>query len=378
VNEFNLSCPCHFGLESVLAGEMKRQGFEQIRSENGRVFFAGGYEHVARANIQLRTAERVQIVLGTFTAKSFEELFEATRKLPFEQFVSQTAAFPVTGYALNSQLASVPDCQAIIKKAAVTRLQEYYGISWFEETGPKVRIQFSILKDEVRIMLDTSGVGLHKRGYRQNGNIAPIKETLAAGIIGLARIYNDSVVYDPFCGSGTLLIEAAIYAHSIAPGLRRRFSFEDWECVDPAILAGERSRAMDMIDKTATFAAYGSDIDPAAIELTRANAKKAGVSSKIALHQADIKDFHFYDDTKKAVVITNPPYGERLLDVQAAERLYVEMGKKFVQRRNTSYYVITPHEEFERLFGRKGDKRRKLYNGMMKCQLYMYFKPPTC
>ncbi|MEG1779502.1 MAG: N-6 DNA methylase, partial [Oscillospiraceae bacterium] len=281
--------------------------------------------------------------------------------------------FPVKGWSLNSQLHSIPDCQSIIKKAMVTRLQAAYGISWFEETGDLYQVQFSILKDKVMIMLDTSGLGLHKRGYRKGGALeAPIKETLAAGIIDLARVYDDSNFYDPFCGSGTFLIEAAMHALKIAPGLKRNFAAEDWRFIPAKAWYEERQRARDIIKHDATFMAYGSDISDEAVELTLENAKKAGVEARIKVVKADISDFNI--PTDRGVVITNPPYGERMLDIKTAQGLYKAFGKTIKPSSNHRAYIITPDEEFETHFGKKADKKRKLYNGMLKCNLYMYFK----
>ncbi len=368
-----LSAPCHFGLESVLSSEIRRMGGENVQVTDGRVTFDGDENLIARANIGLRTAERVQLVLGRFEARSFEELFQGVRKIPFEDYIGRKDAFPVkSGWALKSQLHSIPDCQSIIKKAIVTRLQEAYGVHWFEESGPTCAIEFSIHHDQVMISLDTTGVGLHKRGYRRSSVIAPIKETLAAGIIDIAHVYPDSQLYDPFCGSGTLLIEAAMHAMRIAPGLRRRFSAEKWSWLQQKVWQQERHRAFDLIQRDATFHAYGSDIDPEAVELAQHNAKQAGVDARIEVVQRDIKDF--FIPKEKGVVICNPPYGERLLDMKAAQEIYRTMGKVFRQGFPHRYYIISPDMEFERSFGRKADKRRKLYNGMIPCQLYMYFK----
>lgn len=370
--KLELTAPCHFGLESVLSSEVRRLGAEDVRVTDGRVTFSGDEHLLARANICLRTAERVQILLGEFDAFSFEDLFQGVKKLPLEDYIGKHDAFPVKGWALNSQLHSIPDCQAIIKKAMVTRLSQVYGISWFEETGPVHQIEFGIHKNHCLVMLDTSGVGLHKRGYRQNSVIAPIKETLAAGIIDLARVYPDSVLYDPFCGSGTLLIEGALHAMKIAPGLRRHFAAEKFDFIPEKVWQEERQRAFDLIDRKAIFKAYGSDIDPAAVELTQANAQKAGVGARIRVEQKDVKDFAMKEG--KGVLICNPPYGERLLDVKEAQNIYRTMGKVFVQRERDRFYVISPDDNFEKYFGRRADKRRKLYNGMIKCQVYMYNK----
>lgn len=373
MKKFKISCPCHFGLESVLKFEAIKLGFQDISAENGRVTFSGGFEEVASANINLRTAERVQILLSTFTAKTFEELFDNVYNIPFEDFIGEKNEFPVTGYSLNSTLTSVPACQSIIKKAVVKRLESKYHISLFDETAATIRIQFAILKNKVSIYLDTSGAGLHKRGYRQISNTAPIKETLAAGIIDLARVKSNSTVYDPFCGSGTILIESALRAFSIAPGINRRFNFELWDCFDSNIVDIEREKAKDLVNRTADFVAYGSDIDQDSIDLTLDNAKKAGVSSKIKVSKMDFKTMNF-NNINDSIVITNPPYGERMLDIIEAEKLYQVMGDKFTNSNNNKYYIISPHENFEQIFGKKSDKKRKLYNGMIKCELFMYLK----
>ena len=369
-NNIRLCCPCHFGLESVLKYEIQKIGGTDLKVSDGKISFTGDENIVARANLCLSTAERVLIELIEFKATSFEELFQGVKAIELERYIGEKDAFPVKGYALNSALHSVPDCQSIIKKAAVERLKEKYGISWFEESGPTVQIKFSILKDVVSIYLDTSGVGLHKRGYRRNSNAAPIKETLAAGIIDLARVRPDSIVCDPFCGSGTLLIESALKALKIAPGLNRRFSAEKWNCFDSRIWREERTRAIDNVDKSAEFHGIGFDIDDDAVALTLDNAHKAGIKSRLKIEQADISKFVQPEDS---IVICNPPYGERLLELREAEDIYRKMGRVLGKGGSKQSYIISPHEEFEKFFGTQAHKRRKLYNGMIKCQLYMYF-----
>ena len=372
MSNYRFCCPCNFGLESVLSGEVKRIEGKDIVVTDGRVEFSGDENMLARANLWLRTAERVQIILGTFKATSFTELFDNVAELPIEDFVGKKDAFPVKGWSLNSQLHSVPDCQSIIKKAMVKRLSEVYGVNWFEESGATHQVQFSILRDEVTIMLDTSGVGLHKRGYRRNSNAAPIKETLAAGILDLARIYPDTQIYDPFCGSGTFLIEAAYKAKNIAPGIYRRFAAEKWKEISPKVWKEERERAISMVRKDIAFNAYGSDIDPECVELSLENAKKAGIPSSISVTEADIRDFKL--PTERSIVVCNPPYGERLSNETEVIDMYKTMGKIFVPNDNVSFFIISSLENFEEVFGRKADKRRKLYNGMVKCQLYSYLR----
>ena len=370
--KINFVIPCLLGLESLIANEMKELGAEGVVSENGRVLFSGDENILARANICSRYSERIQILVGDFYARSFEELFQGTKSLPWEEWIGSDDAFPVKGYSINSTLFSVSDCQSIIKKAVVERMKSKYGISWFDETGPVHQIQFSIMKDKVSLLLDTSGMGLHKRGYRPEANAAPLKETLAASLCCLARVRNYHTLYDPMCGSGTILIEGAMMAHNIAPGVNRNFSAERWDIIPDNVWTQERTRARDLVNMESSFIAYGSDIDDSALEIAKINAKRAGVERKIQFEKRDIRDFE--RKSEKGTVICNPPYGERLLDVEQAQKLYKVMGERFLQQHGWAYYIISPSEEFEKEFGRKADKRRKLYNGMIKCQLFMYFK----
>ncbi|MCL2056727.1 MAG: class I SAM-dependent RNA methyltransferase [Oscillospiraceae bacterium] len=366
---YEICAPCLFGLESVLSHEVSVIGGQDVRVTDGRVLFRGDESVVAKANLWLRCAERVCIVLGSFEAKSFEELFVRVGEIALEDFIGRKDAFPVTGWSLKSGLHSVPDCQSIIKKAVVKRLEKAYGLSWFEETGPVHQLRFSILRDVVTLMLDTSGEGLHKRGYRAKSVIAPLKETLAAGIADLARVMQDDTVYDPMCGSGTLLIESALRAFNIAPGVRRKFVGEKWGLIPQAVWQNERKAAMEAVRKGAGFKGHGADLDAQAVSLTLENAAKAGVGKKITALKRDIGEFSASGG--KSMILCNPPYGERMLEVKQAEELYKKMGKAFAGQ---SCCIISPHEQFEAFFGRKADKRRKLYNGMIKCQLFMYFR----
>lgn len=372
MEKWEYCAPCLFGLEGILADELRRMDAENVRAENGRVLFSGGKELLVRANICARTAERIQVYMGGFEALSFEDLFQGVRSLPWENWIGREYAFPVKGWSLNSALHSVPDCQSIIKKAVVERLKEKYGLEWFPETGPTAQIQFTLLKDQATLLIDTSGPGLHKRGYRAQAGGAPIKETLAAAMVDVTRARLADRVYDPCCGSGTLLIEAALAARRIAPGFRRRFAAMSWDAIPAELWKQERRRAKELELPDRKLTAQGWDIDPAAVSLARENAEKAGVGDWVSAAVRDLKDFRPEGDS--GVVLCNPPYGERLLDAKAAEELYRRMGQVFVPKKGWSYAVISPHEEFETLFGRKADKRRKLYNGMLKCQLYMYFK----
>ena len=370
--EQNYVCPCLLGLEGLVAGELRAMEVPYVEAQNGRVLFRGGEEILARVNLGSRYAERVQILVGTFPARSFEELFEGIRKLPWEQWIGKKDSFPVKGRSLNSKLASIPDCQSIIKKAVVERLKICYKIPWFEETGPVHQIQFLFMKDQVQVMLDTSGPGLHKRGYRAIATQAPIKETLAAAMCFLSKVYSNSTLIDPFCGSGTIAIEGALLGLNIAPGLKRSFAAERWESSDPQVWQRERERAHDLVRQDASFHAYVYDIDQEALDLVQANAKKAGVSSRITTQTRDIREF--VCEGERGTVICNPPYGERLLDVNRAEELYEAMGRAFIQQKGWSYSIISPDADFERCYGRKADKRRKVYNGMIPCQIYQYFK----
>ena len=369
--QYRLCAPCLFGLESVLSGELKRLGFEEISVTDGRVEFSADAEGIARANLHLRTAERVLIVLGSFRAVSFQQLIDGAEQIRFEDYIGKKDAFPVKGWSLNSQLHSVPDCQAIIKKAAVKRLSQKYGVAWLEESESTVQIQFSINKDIVTIMLDTSGAALHKRGYRKNANQAPIRETLAAGILDIARIYPDTQLYDPFCGSGTFLIEAAYKAKNIAPGIYRRFAAEKWSSMPSNIWKLGREEAIEQVRREVEFVAFGSDISEESLQIAEANARRAGIPGLIRLQKQDIKNFTL--PNKKSVVVTNPPYGERLMAGENLHQLYQTMGSVFKPSDHVSYYIISSMEEFEKAYGRQADKKRKLYNGMLKCNLYQYF-----
>lgn len=371
--EYRYVCPCLLGVEGLVADELRFLEAKNVEAQNGRVLFSGGLEILARANLCSRFAERALVLLDVFEARSFEELFQGVKALPWEAWIGQKDAFPVKGRSLSSKLSSVPNCQSIIKKAVVERLKQNYKVSWFEETGSLHQIQFLILKDQVSVMLDATGAGLHKRGYRESSNSAPIKETLAAAMASLARVRPNSTVIDPCCGSGTIVIEAAMQALRIAPGLRRRFAAEQWEAMPAQIWRQERERAQDFIRRDASFTAFAYDIEEEALELTRANAAKAGVANRIQVKNRDLRDFQ--TEGEHGTVICNPPYGERLLDVRQAEELYRVMGKVFVQKPGWSYTVISPDDDFEACFGRRSDKRRKLYNGMIKCQVYQYFKP---
>ena len=367
-----MTAPCLLGIEGLVSDELKQMGAENVIAENARVFFEGDEAILTRANLCSRFSERILIVLARFNATSFEELFQGVKQISWSDFIGANDTFPVKGFSINSSLYSIPDCQSIIKKAIVESLKENYNISWFEETGPVHQIQFSIIKNEVCIMLDTSGISLHKRGYRPVSNEAPIRETLAAAMCALSKLRHYHTLYDPCCGSGTILIEGALLANNIAPGIRRSFAFERWGLVDEKTLRSERERCRDLVKVDTDFCAIGSDINKNAIELTLQNAERAGVDKFFRAYEKDIRAFS--PSSEKGTLVTNPPYGERMLDFKEAEKIYRIMGEKFISKYGWSYGIISPDEEFEKCFGRKADKRRKLYNGNIKCQYYMYFK----
>ena len=372
MNELRFAAPCLFGLEGLCANELKFNGFNNVIAENGRVLFSGDFNDLAKANIISRYAERILIVLAEFEAYSFDELFEGVKAIEWEKWIAENDSFPVQGSCLDSQLQSVSDCQKIIKKSVVERLSSKYGINWFDESGAVHQIKFLILKNRVSIMLDTSGDGLYKRGYRADANDAPIKETLAAALVELARVRPNHFVVDPMCGSGTILIESAMKAMKIAPGLSRSFIAENWSQIPRNVWKEEREKASSLVNRDCSFKAIGYDIDNNALDIAKNNAEKAGVADRISFKHRDIKDFTF--DNEYETVIVNPPYGERLLDVDEAEKLYRIMGERFIRDKGKSYTIISPDDDFEKVFGRKADKRRKLYNGMLNCQVYMYFK----
>ncbi len=358
--------PTLFGVESLCAGEMRRLGLEQVRAENGRVFCTGTALDIARLNLNLRTGERVLLVLGSFPAPTFDALFEGTRALPWEALIPKEGAFPVQGYSLNSALHSVPDCQAIVKKAAARRLGDKYGLEQLPETGALYQIRFSIMKDTATLMLDTSGSGLYKRGYRAQGVAAPLRETLAAALVLLSHYRGKA----PFCGSGTILIEAAMIAKNQAPGLNRSFSAQKWRGLDSAVWLQAAQEAMDG-EYHNRWELWGGDIDPQAVELARHNARLAEVEDLIQFQVADAARFR--PAAPAGRVVTNPPYGQRMLEAQQAGRLYGEFGRAW--RRlppDWQLYLLSGHPEFERAFGQSAQRRRKLYNGMLKCDLFYY------
>ena len=369
MRNMEFSVPCLFGLEGLAGDELRRMDLPNVRVENGRVLFSGDEHAMAKANIGLRTGERVLIVLADFPAKTFEELFQGVYRTNLEDFIPKDGAFPVKGYCLNSTLMSVPDCQAIVKKAACKRLGEKYGVSWLPETGAKYQLQFSLMNDRAQLYLDTSGPGLHKRGYRANGNDAPLRETLAAAMVTLTRYRGREFLWDPFCGSGTIPIEAALIARNQAPGMYRRFSSEAFAWVDPKVWGEVRSQFRDKEFK-GNYRILGSDNDPKCVSLAMANARKAGVDKLITFQDGDATKMSLPTDS--GILICNPPYGQRMLEQQSAQRLYAALGRHLKYADGWKKYIITSEPEFEHYFGKRADKKRKLYNGMIKCDYYMY------
>ncbi|MCI6850175.1 MAG: class I SAM-dependent RNA methyltransferase [Oscillospiraceae bacterium] len=369
MNKNQYCVPCLFGLEGIAGDELRRLNLEDVRVENGRVLFSGDESALARASIGLRTGERILIRLADFPAKTFEELFQGVYNTPLEDFIPKEGTFPVKGHCLNSQLMSVPDCQAIIKKAASKRLGERYGVAWLPETGAKYQLQFSLMNDRAQLYLDTTGPGLHKRGYRAVGNDAPLRETLAAAMVLLTRYRGREFLWDPFCGSGTIVIEAALIARNQAPGLRRRFAAEAFAWSDSQVWNRAREEARDK-EFRGEYRILGSDNDPKCVSLSMANARKAGVGELIRFQDGDATKLPL--PAQEGILICNPPYGERMMEQQSAQRLYAALGRHLKFADGWKKYIITSEPEFEHYFGARADKKRKLYNGMIKCDYYMY------
>ena len=372
MDQMEFSVPCLFGLEGLTGDELRRLDMANVRVENGRVLFSGDSRALAKANVCLRTGERVLIVLADFRATTFEELFQGVYNTPLEAYIPRDGAFPVKGHCLNSTLLSVPDCQAIVKKAASRRLGEKYGISWLPETGAKYQLQFSLMNDRAQLFLDTSGPGLHKRGYRANANDAPLRETLAAAMVILTRYRGREFLWDPFCGSGTIPIEAAMIAKNKAPGAYRRFSAEAFAWMDPKLWGEVRTEAKDR-EFHGNYRILGSDNDPKCVSLAMANARKAGLGDLIDFRDGDATKLSLPCD--EGILICNPPYGQRMMEQQSAQRLYAALGRHLKFADGWKKYVITSEPEFEHYFGKRADKKRKLYNGMIKCDYYMYLGP---
>jgi putative N6-adenine-specific DNA methylase len=363
-----------FGLESVLADEIRGLGYKNIKVENGKATFLGDETAIARCNLWLRTADRILIKMGEFKAESFEELFQGTKSLPWPDYIPKNAEFPVSkAKSVKSKLFSLSDTQAIVKKAVVEKMKEKYKTDWFEENGPLYSIRISILKDIVTITIDTSGLGLHKRGYRKLNNEAPIKETLAAGLVLLSDWRNDRPFIDPMCGSGTIPIEAAMIGLNMAPGVRRQFVSEDWPIIDKSVWNKAREEAMDLFNYDSDFKVLGSDIDGEVLRDARYNAHQFGLDDYVFFQTLPVSELR--SSKKYGCIICNPPYGQRLGKEKEVEMLYREMGSTFKMLDTWSFYIITGYPFFENIFGKKANKNRKLYNGRIQCYYYQYFGP---
>ncbi len=378
MQDMEFIAPCHFGLEAVLKREITDLGYEIVSVEDGRVTFKGGAEALVRANIFIRTAERIMLKVGSFRAVTFDELFEGTKALPWEKMIPKDGKFWVTKATTNkSKLFSGSDIQSIVKKAIVDRLKGIYHISWFEENGAEYPIRVFILKDVVTIALDTSGVSLHKRGYRQLVGKAPISETLAAALIMLTPWNKDRILVDPFCGSGTFPIEAAMIGANIAPGMNREFTAENWKNIVPKKVWYEAvTEAEDAILRDVKMNIQGYDLDSGIVKCAMQNAREAGVDEHIHFQQRDMRDLS--SPKKYGFIITNPPYGERLEDKADLPKLYKDIGATFDKLDTWSKFIITSYEDAEKYLGRKATKNRKIYNGMIKSYFYQYMgpKPP--
>jgi len=373
----NLIATTTFGLEAVVKREAVKLGFKNIKVSDGKVEFEGDKTSIVKANLWFRCADRILIKMGEFKVLSFEELFEKTKALPWNEWIDKDGKFTVAGKSIKSQLFSVPDCQAIVKKAIVENMkQKYDDIEWFEETGADYTVQVAILKDIATLTIDTSGAGLHKRGYREVSVEAPLKETLAAAMIELSYWRKNRILMDSFCGSGTIAIEAALIAKNIAPGLNRHFASENWSQIDKKYWNIQRQEANNCIDNKILPKIYASDIDAQAIEIAKANAKKAGVYDCINFSVQNFEDINI--NQKYGVLICNPPYGERMGDTKQTQNIAKQLGKMFFNQPTWSVYVITSDEDFEKFYGKKADNKRKLFNGRIKTDYYQYYgeRPP--
>ncbi len=373
MSNVNLIATTTFGLEAICKRELIDLGYKNLVVENGKVKFTGDERDIVKANIWLRTADRVLLTMGEFKALTFDELFERTKALPWDEWIREDGNFIVEGKSIKSKLYSISDCQRIVEKAVVEKLKTKYNVEWFKKTGPKYIIEVSLLNDMATLTIDTSGDGLHKRGYRDRAGDAPIKETLAAAMILLSYWNKDRVLFDPFCGSGTIPIEAAMIGRNIAPGLDRSFVSDEWPRIKKEYWTEIKKEAFSLIDNETKLHILGCDIDKRSILRARDNAANFGLGEDIAFFMKDMRDVDLKDEY--GVVITNPPYGERMGEKQEVHRLYRDLGSKFSEFKTWSVYVITAEEEFEKLYGKKADRKRKLYNGRIKVDYYQYYGP---
>lgn len=371
--QWTLIATMPMGLEAITARELRELGYEDVQVENGRVLFTGGPLDICRTNLWLRTADRVLIQMAQFKALTFEDLFQGTKAVEWHKFIPADGEFPVEGRSHKSQLSSVPACQGIVKKAIVEKMKEQYDVEWFKETGAYYRIEVMLLNDVATLVLDTTGSSLHKRGYRKLVGKAPLKETMAAALVLLSRWNPERPLYDPCCGSGTLLIEAAMIGWNVAPGLRRSFPSEHWDIIPEEAWEEARDEAFDAVRDDVELKLHGSDIDPEALELAKAAAKSAGFADEITWSLTPLAKMK--PEGEYGVIITNPPYGERLSESEEVERLIRQLGFVMKKLPTWSMFAISPSKQFEHYMGKPADKRRKLFNGNIECQYYHYFGP---
>lgn len=372
--DYTLIATTTFGLEAVTAGELKELGYENLNVENGKVTFEGDEMDIAICNTWLRTADRVLIKMAEFKAESFEELFQGTLAVDWGELIPEDGNMHVTGKSIKSKLHSVPDCQGIVKKAVVEGMKRKYHKEWFEEKGPVYKIEVAILKDIVTLTVDTTGPGLHKRGYREMAGVAPLKETLAAALVLISKWSPERVLADLFCGSGTIPIEAALIGKNIAPGLKRKFVCEDWPTMDKELWEQVRDGARKSINDK-EFQILASDIDGRVLKTARENAKLAGISDYISFQKLPMAEFS--SKKKYGVIISNPPYGERIGEAEEVEQIYRDLGQLYRDLLDWSFYILTSNEKFQNQFGEKAHKNRKLYNGRLMCYYYQYINNPS-
>lgn len=371
MSKYKLMATAAMGLESIVASEIKDLGYE-CRTENGKVYFEGDEEAIARTNMWLRVGDRVRLIVGEFKAYTFDELFEGTKALPWEQFLPVDAAFPVAGKSVKSKLFSVPDCQAIVKKAIVERLKDAYGrIGFLDESGPLFKLEVSILKDVVTLTIDTSGAGLHKRGYRLGQGDAPLKETMAAALVKLSRWNPERPFIDPFCGSGTIAIEAAMIGQNIAPGYNREFLSEEWPWMKAQVWDRVREQAEEAANYDQPIDIRGCDVNGKMISIAQQNAIEAGFADLISFKQQDVRDLRV--EGLNGVLIANPPYGERLGEVEEAEEIAAVLGAVMQEHPSWSVYILTSLENYEAMYGKKATKKRKLFNGFIRTDYYQFW-----
>ena len=374
MEKINLIATCAFGLEAIAKRELIKLGFTEIKVSDGKVEFEAVLNDIPKVNLWIRCAERILLKLDEFKVLSFEDLYQGIKKIQWEKYILENDRFPVNANSVKSKIFSLSDIQRITKKSIVDRLKEIYKIDWFEEKSNSLyNIEVSILKDIATVTIDTSGDGLHKRGYRERAGDAPIKETLASAMISLSFWEPNRVFFDPFCGSGTLCIEAYMIGRNIAPGLMRNFAFENWHCIDKNVLKVEKKKAFSVIDYDTELKILGCDIDKRSILRARDNAEILGVEDEISFFMKDMRDVDLKNEY--GVVVTNPPYGERMGELHDIEQLYRDFGKKFRELDTWSIYLITSMENFEKLYGKKADRKRKLFNGRIKVDYYQFYGP---